>query len=316
MREQKNYLDLAKVMGITLVIMGHSLFPLHIAIDIFHMPLFFFWAGITFKKNSAAGPFLTKKVERIFIPFCFFSILSGILELVVPKVGEGPFNGPLWFLQVILVALILFFAINHSLKKEWCKSIFVFCISVLAFILAVFEIKLWYNLDLALVALSFLYLGFLLKEKYYSLKNKEVIILVLLSIVVYILGLIYSIKLGANGIFLNRIYRYSYVLFYITSLSGIFIVLGFSKIIDHMFIFNYLGKHSMIIMCVHFPLIERLNVLVSKTELYAQGLLIGKIILGLGVYVTTILFSILCIKFFSKYIPKLTGYQPFFNRDS
>ena len=41
MKEYLDYLDLAKGIGILLVIMGHSLFPLHIAIDIFHMPLFF-----------------------------------------------------------------------------------------------------------------------------------------------------------------------------------------------------------------------------------------------------------------------------------
>ena len=40
-------IDLAKGIGILLVIVGHGLFS-NFAIDSFHMPLFFFLTGLTF----------------------------------------------------------------------------------------------------------------------------------------------------------------------------------------------------------------------------------------------------------------------------
>ena len=42
------FLDLAKGLGILMVILGHGMFPNHFLIDSFHMPLFFILAGITF----------------------------------------------------------------------------------------------------------------------------------------------------------------------------------------------------------------------------------------------------------------------------
>lgn len=50
-----DYIDLAKGVGIILVILGHGMFPCHFAIDAFHMPLFFVLAGITFKQPKFIG---------------------------------------------------------------------------------------------------------------------------------------------------------------------------------------------------------------------------------------------------------------------
>ena len=48
------FLDLAKGLGILLVILGHGMFPNHFLIDSFHMPLFFILAGITFTPPQQA----------------------------------------------------------------------------------------------------------------------------------------------------------------------------------------------------------------------------------------------------------------------
>jgi acyltransferase len=77
MKKHLDYIDLAKGIGIVLVIMGHSLFPLHLAIDVFHMPLFFFISGITFsfKNDENISKVLLRKIERIFntvVLFFFF----------------------------------------------------------------------------------------------------------------------------------------------------------------------------------------------------------------------------------------------------
>jgi len=308
-------IDLAKGLGIILVIMGHSLFPLHVALDIFHMPLFFFIAGLifSFKGKEVISDVILGKVDRIFIPLCFFTALSGFLELFLTKVGNGPFNGPLWFLQVFFQCLIIYYLIDFFVSKAAIKHVIVVFLSLFAFVLARFDIKLFLNLDLSFMALSFLHLGYLLKDKYRSMKISQTLIVLVLSVLLYLIGLFYSIELGLKegSSFLSRIYKYSFVLFYVTSLSGIFVILTVSKLIKKVYLVNYLGKNSLIILCVHFPLIERLNDRVATLDLYHESIQ-GKLILACMVNSITIVFSILCIEFFSKYLPRLTGYKSAF----
>lgn len=308
MKQYLDYLDLAKGFGIILVIMGHSLFPLHIAIDIFHMPLFFFISGITFSINNnvTISERIFKKIDRIFIPLIFFSLLSSVFEFFLKPVSNGDFNEPLWFLKVIFTSLIIYYVIIFNFNKY--KNIIIIFLTLLAFIFAVKKIKVFLDIDLALFSLSFIHLGYLLKNNYKKIKKNQTIFVLLLSIIFYSLGLYYSIHLGVKGGYYFRNYKYSLLLFYITSISGIFIVLTFSKIINKINVINYLGKNSLIILCVHFPLIERLNIIVSKMDLYNSGSK-DKVILGLFVYLITISFSVICIEFFRKYIPKLTGFS-------
>lgn len=61
-----DWLDLVKGIGIVLVVWGHTLFPLHSAIDVFHMPLFFILAGLTLKVVRMDS-FLLRKIDSIFI---------------------------------------------------------------------------------------------------------------------------------------------------------------------------------------------------------------------------------------------------------
>ena len=47
MKERLDYIDLAKGIGILLVVIGHGAFN-NFGINIFHMPLFFCISGLTF----------------------------------------------------------------------------------------------------------------------------------------------------------------------------------------------------------------------------------------------------------------------------
>lgn len=104
-----HWLDIAKGIGIILVVIGHCVFPNHLLIDSFHMPLFFVLAGLTFKIKPASI-FILSKINRIGVPFIFWSIVSAVLALI-PHLYTGPFNGPLWFLQSIFTGLICAFFI-------------------------------------------------------------------------------------------------------------------------------------------------------------------------------------------------------------
>ena len=72
------YVDIAKGIGIILVVMGHNDFALispfaHKLIYSFHMPMFFFMSGMFFKPDVPFWTFLGNRFNRILKPF--FSIL-------------------------------------------------------------------------------------------------------------------------------------------------------------------------------------------------------------------------------------------------
>lgn len=75
------WLDTAKGIGIILVIIGHSMFPMHTLIDSFHMPLFFVLSGLTFSAKSTFRSFVAKKAKRILFPFAFCLLEYIILYL-------------------------------------------------------------------------------------------------------------------------------------------------------------------------------------------------------------------------------------------
>ena len=113
-----DYLDLAKGFGICLVVLGHSRFPLHFAIDIFHMPLFFVLAGMTFTQPAiqSFSLFFIKKVDRILVPWVFFSILSAVVAYVIHWNKPTSFNAPLWFLQTYFCSIVI-----YTLLKIYCN---------------------------------------------------------------------------------------------------------------------------------------------------------------------------------------------------
>lgn len=70
------YIDIAKGIGITLVVMGHNDFSLispfaHKLIYAFHMPMFFFMSGMFFKPDMSFWAFARRRFDRVLRPFLF-----------------------------------------------------------------------------------------------------------------------------------------------------------------------------------------------------------------------------------------------------
>ena len=144
------WLDTAKGIGIILVIIGHSMFPMHTLIDSFHMPLFFVLSGLTFSAKSTFRSFVAKKAKRILFPFAFWSILSYIL---------GIYNGPLWFLYTLFCALL----IAWLLVKKCARNILIIIIGFTTLLLWGGENSLLGNIPIDIVRIlsAIIYIVFL-----------------------------------------------------------------------------------------------------------------------------------------------------------
>ncbi|MFZ7132237.1 MAG: hypothetical protein ACOWWR_07760, partial [Eubacteriales bacterium] len=93
----------------------------------------------------------------------------------------------------------------------------------------------------------------------------------------------------------------------ITSLSGVSLVILTSIFFNSIRIINYLGKNSLVILGVHFPFIERMNIVFSDTAMY--NTIEGKLIGGILIYSFTVLISLPFIYYSKKIVPRFTGYQ-------
>lgn len=78
------YIDLAKGVGIILVVIGHSISGIgYKFIYSFHMPLFFFLSGMCFsiEKYPYFASFLAKRAKQILVPCFFFTSISLLLGI-------------------------------------------------------------------------------------------------------------------------------------------------------------------------------------------------------------------------------------------
>ncbi len=119
-----NSIDIAKGIGIILVVWGHQFAncPIYTWIHLFHIPLFFFLGGC-FIKDEKYPIFLYKKIRTLFIPFLFFYTSSLFLKIIIYRMREGSFNFmqdtylysttsinfPLWFIICLFISINIYY---------------------------------------------------------------------------------------------------------------------------------------------------------------------------------------------------------------
>ena len=171
------------------------------------------------------------------------------------------------------------------------------------------------DFDRAIRASFFVLSGFLLKNILLDDKvGKHQIFKWLLLLVFFVLFtlLVYIsvFRMGAKGNFLSgEICKYCFPLFYVTSLSGILLIIYFSKVFSRFELFQWLGQNSLVIMCVHYPFVQWWNKFLSSLSFFSDGILTHKIILAFISYLVIVLFCVPFIYLCKKWIPKLSGYD-------
>lgn len=127
------WVDVAKGVGIFLIVLGHALQTGFIrqVIFSFHVPFFFFLAGLTYKREANIFQFLKKKVKGLLIPYWIWGTISIVVFLVVghllymedasmgvienlwgllyanPRTELMLWNRPLWFIPCLFASLII-----------------------------------------------------------------------------------------------------------------------------------------------------------------------------------------------------------------
>lgn len=247
-------IDIAKGLGILLVVIGHSLptesYPMRV-IWAFHMPLFFFLSGFCYNQHKYTFRKLFKtRVRQLLVPLLIFSAVLLVLRIPILKFpvyfsiwNLFPFS--LWFVFILFLTELFGF---HIVRLPIYIAILIGLVSV---VLYNYGIKLPYSLSSLPAAIMFYAIGHKLKQKQEANACNFNIINNYLGIIVgfFILGYAYF-----NPIYLTMCDGVIPLFSLFPSIGGIMLTMEISKNLEKAPISNifvFLGKNTFVIMAVH-----------------------------------------------------------------
>lgn len=199
---REHWLDLAKAIGIILVVWAHALPKdnyMWIWINSFHMPLFFCISGYLYSCKGDFLPYVVKKVRTLWVPFEVASFATYIVFLLIGQAtfsakeiakivlmaAPGPLLGATWFIPVLLFTSIIYDLLYRGIRKVGQEKNSVTIITVVSIIFLIIGLKtsLPYRGSVILRSVFFFHLGQIMKKYWKSQKYDLMIGIVLMAAV-------------------------------------------------------------------------------------------------------------------------------------
>jgi len=305
-------LDIAKGIGIILVIIGHmvSSYPF-MWIYSFHMPLFFIISGICFKEEKYPSflQFIKKRIQTIAIPAValYFIILTlqtivGVSGLNLQEQWEGVHPGSLWFLVTLFLIELLYFPLCR-IPIRW-RIPLLLASACLGVFFSRNQITFFFDLTnvffcTALYGFGNLisrFLPFILK----SIKRQKKVIVVFLSICMLSIPVLLIVLYGESfNLSFNRIPKHT-ILFTFTAITSTVSVIILSTILPFKKILTYLGQNTLVLLAFH-------GIPIDAACLYISPYISNHIAFKLIQLITTFFFSCAFIPIFNNYLPWCIG---------
>jgi len=334
-RARVDWLDNAKGFGIILIFFGHIFSTIdpgivNIWIYSFHVPLFFYLAGVTWSNRDPGDvSFIIKKAKRLLMPYAAFGILgylfyiSGylfaifaelqleqfnyglmapLLGLFYGTLGEGRLiNGPIWFLMALFVSLVLY-KIMMGFQHKYKINRFIVLILLLALaylsLVVLSSLTLPWSIVPALGALLFIGLSHQLKIHNWvlKLKFKELMAVVIVASVLSGLGVINGFVAYGDGLVNN------FFFFILFALNGIVLTIAVSKLIDGKSKWlKRVGQNSLQIMVTHILIIKVVKVGMQAFMGISFSFVESDLIFGMVAFIISACLTIPCVLIINKY---------------
>lgn len=275
--ERLGFFDIAKGFAMICIIAGHlGIGTINSFVFTFHVPIFFLISGYFLKENISVKEYAYKKKNQLIIPYVvtctaiIFGVTLGdiiknhcmenfVLNLKIWTIasiyGSGsieyttPFYmkqiGALWFLLALFEALLI---VRYFMSYRYAGII----IAIIAYIGYKTTDMLWlpFSIQAGMTATLFVYLG-MLSRKYKVLERK--VSPVILS---GLIGIWLCCILFCGKLYMVRNYYENGILDVLGALSGSYLVLVFSRIVEERTkylsrILKFYGKNSLLMMCCH-----------------------------------------------------------------
>jgi len=299
-KKRFEYIDVAKGLGILLVIFGH-LYPcggrLSSVIFSFHMPLFFFLSGIF--ARSAEGekffPYFFKKNKRNIVWYFAVLAIGALVTLFTsffPKKldnaeilfelyrfqPESFHVGQLWFLSALSVVSIYFFFFDKYIYKHNKIVLNILCLLIFALIGNTFPSDAitiaghdeYFPLKIISACMGFVFfsVGYLLKNLLYRLNNlekKRYYFLILPFSVITC----FSYVNGWSNV-ADRVYH-NLILYLFFAFSGILLILLISSALKKSRSLQYIGQNSMLFFSLQSFTIQLFKNILVKLDLLSES---------------------------------------------
>ena len=283
MAKRKTFIDVAKGIGIILVIFGHLGIDGQINQEViyaFHMPFFFLLSGVFANTKIDFKTYFKKAFTSLYLPFLIFFAVDTLLFAVINFIQgdnliyfiksrliaftgfkfEIP-NGPIWFLfALFIIKLVHYFADKNKIVKY---SLAVLCVAFV-FVSAADLFTLPYRcIDvIAIPGLFFYIVGSEAKELILNFDNivdcKKLIFAI--TFVASLIILIFAARKNGNVDMVYHTFGNPF-LYFINSFIGIFAFLILSVFLDKISftrkVFTFYGVNSIIVLVSHMYIARR-----------------------------------------------------------
>lgn len=306
------YIDLAKGVCITLVIIGHTGLSMTIpGLDAIRMPLYFILSGLFFKDYGGLRHLFKKKFNKILFPFLFFYLTAYVgfyvIEYLLPgfmKTGAHGitdvwtqrqyFNGPIWFLLALFWANIIFCIISLVIQNIYVQGVVVIVMGFCGASLGMSGQFVPLMFDSALTALPFFWFGYILKKTPFLYPNKYDKFNVVIAFAMYGLVVLSYYIIGNQYIgFHNNNVVGNYFLILINSTIGVLAVILLCKSVKTLPFLTFFGRYSIIPLCTHHFVYRPLTLIISRETLLGE----------FSIALLTLLICAALIPVFKKFFP-------------
>lgn len=233
MKKREHWADIAKGIGIILVILGHIKYTDTLLVQwlyTFHMPLFFFISGYFINKNKTLMQNIKHKAYILLVPYLLLSIIYFLLEdffLIIENyffnrlfsikianvpcyftlqhilglITQNPYPNKyetlFWFFGCLFITSVIMLILVYIFKENKYKILISSTVLMVigTILINVLGIRLIWNADIALIMVFFASLGYWTKKSkiLYKYSSKKIIYKILSIIACGIIGIIFMI---------------------------------------------------------------------------------------------------------------------------
>jgi len=321
------YIDIAKGVGIWLMIFGHQYISdlTRTYIYSFHMPLFFMISGMFFCKGVAFGQTLKSSVRMLLIPYLVFSVINlsvcWVSPLLHPELyygmqGKAVFVaavkgmligtdhitptsfmplGMLWFVVALFIIRVVCGALGQLIEADVFFLLFSFCIALSLFLLvrsnAVFSFRS------AMMAMPFYLLG-------YMLRSVDMLTISYRSLLLTACAVYFIMVVPDNGFCTidECIFGKSLVMFYLDGMIGSLMLLLIASYIYSCKPLEYVGRNTLVILGMH-PLCS-IPIKVASVYIWGSDVLCSPYYLIIAP-VLIIMVTLVFIYLINRYLPAI-----------
>lgn len=329
------WIDILKGIGIILVVLGHIYAPDAVVrkwIYTFHMPLFFFAAGLMYRKKDIFTD-IRRRIQTLLVPYIVFAVLTltariilfhepemGFSELVVSLLASRYkflqiFNVPLWYIPCFFLSTILFNVLvnigdncSNGKKGKYLAYTVSFALSVLY---ATVKLPLLpWCADEIIRLIAFYAVGVAFSGRKTSLllvrgNTDDRVLSAAVSAVLIASGIALTYKLG---------WCHHTAMFFVMAFMGVAASVIISLMIDESTaakplsnLLQYCGRISLTILCIHYPVIGVMKKIFALALHTSEDNVRSSILLSLIITVTALSFCVVAHEVIVRVAPWMVG---------